>query len=303
MNLDFRDVNHKKQSFDKDIFYYVVPYGDAKMAGHKNPTVFKSVEDAPDVYKTREVLYLPSLSSETGPRKVIFNYREGYYHQWLELFASILNEIEKTDLAPTEWIGHIVIPENWTTPYEKETLEFFCDKVLEQFGVSIVSTYIGPMNWTNNELVAITNADVVYSVEDNVSTYQRLRKFIQNFSEISERVEGKTAYLLRKTNQRINDEYKIADFFRQNGIEVVSSEDFKSIKDQIEYFSKLSCLISPTGSGLVNMMYMQENSTVVELVTPIELENILYIEETDEALARPGHKVPTSTACCLRQSP
>jgi hypothetical protein len=282
MNLDFTDINHKKESFDKDIFYYAVPYGDGKMSGYKTPTVFKSVEDAPDVYRTREVLYLPSLSSETGPRKVIFNYRQGYYHQWLELFSSILNEIEKTDLAPTEWIGHIVTPENWTTPYEKETLEFFCDKILEQFGVSIVPTYTGPMEWRSRELVALTNADVVYNVEENVSTYQRLRKFIQNFPETSERVEGKIAYLLRKTNQRVNDEYKIADFFRESGVEVVSSEDFKSIKHQIEYFSKLSCLITPTGSGLVNMMYMKENTTVVELVTPLELEQIDYIEETDE---------------------
>lgn len=288
MDWSFGDINHKKQSFDEDIFYYIIPYGDGRMSGFDSPTVFKSPDDVPDHFRgeEREVIYLPSLSSPEGPRSVIFAYKLGYYHQWLELFSSILREVEKTTLNPTDWEAHIVTPVQWVDEYQRETLEFFCDKILERFGVSVIPTYVGGAEgWRSKDLIAITNADVIYEAQENVTTYQKLREFIQSFPETREIVKGKNAYLLRETNQRIENEEKVVEFFRGKGFEIISSEvDFKSFKDQISYFSSLDCLASPTGSGLINMMYMSDNSTVVELVTPLELTSIDYVEGTNEEI-------------------
>lgn len=64
---------------------------------------------------------------------------------------------------------------------------------------------------------------------------------------------------------RIYNESLVEDYMRSIGYEVVYSEDFSSFKDQVEYMSKVGVVVSPTGTGLINIAFMDPGSTVVEL--------------------------------------
>jgi len=87
----------------------------------------------------------------------------------------------------------------------------------------------------------------------------------------------KNVYLSRKDNRGIDDNNKIEKYFNDLGFEIVYSEDFKNFKEQINYFYNVKTLVSVTGSGLTNAIFMQKNTLIVELTTPLILD-ILSID-------------------------
>ena len=82
----------------------------------------------------------------------------------------------------------------------------------------------------------------------------------------------KNVYLSRKDNRGI-DNNKIEKYFNDLGFEIIYSEDFKSFKEQINYFYNVKTLASVSGAGLTNAMFMQENTLILEIMTPHTLNN------------------------------
>jgi hypothetical protein len=66
---------------------------------------------------------------------------------------------------------------------------------------------------------------------------------------------------------RMYNEEALEQFFFELGYDIVVPELFASMEDQIKYFSEVSVLVSTTSSGLANMIFMPEGSTVIELAT------------------------------------
>lgn len=66
---------------------------------------------------------------------------------------------------------------------------------------------------------------------------------------------------------RIDDEEKIEEFFRVCGFDIVYPENFKTFEDQVNFFYEVDTLISLSGAGLSNAVFMQNDCNIVELFT------------------------------------
>lgn len=72
-----------------------------------------------------------------------------------------------------------------------------------------------------------------------------------------------------KNDNRIDDHDKIEKIFYDLGFEIVYPEDFKSFQEQLNFFYSVKTLASLTSSGIVNAVFMQPGSTIIEVVTPL----------------------------------
>lgn len=83
-----------------------------------------------------------------------------------------------------------------------------------------------------------------------------------------------------RTQIRIDDEKALIDFFEGHSFEVVYPEDFTSVKEQIEFMRTVKVLVSLSGSGLTNQLFMKPGQTVIELTNavtnydPVSISNI-----------------------------
>jgi capsular polysaccharide biosynthesis protein len=145
-------------------------------------------------------------------------------------------------------------------------------------------------------LVEVSGLELQPLVSFNAQSMKRVRQFVRSLPEISGRSAHRKLYLSReKTNDssrvlpaellavrngeeyfppnylRISNEPKLVEFIESlnKGVEKIMPEEFTSFKDQIRTFSEADLIISVTSSSLFNMLFMRENSTVIELVTPL----------------------------------
>jgi hypothetical protein len=68
---------------------------------------------------------------------------------------------------------------------------------------------------------------------------------------------------------RIDNELEIENFFKSNGFEIVYPEDFKSLRDQVNYFYSAKTVASISGGGALNLIFMQEGGNAIEIVSPL----------------------------------
>ena len=66
---------------------------------------------------------------------------------------------------------------------------------------------------------------------------------------------------------RVDNEEKLENFFSSNGFEIVYPENFKTFEEQINFFNEVKTLISLSGAGLSNALFMQDNCNIIELFT------------------------------------
>ena len=83
-------------------------------------------------------------------------------------------------------------------------------------------------------------------------------------------------YEYYKDDSRMEDEYKLQEFFMGMGYEIFNyGITAETIEDQINYMTEVKTLVSLTSSGLTNMIFMQPGQTVVE----IQAEIVLHIHQ------------------------
>lgn len=70
-----------------------------------------------------------------------------------------------------------------------------------------------------------------------------------------------------KDDLRIDNEEKLEDLLSKNGFEIFYPEMFENIEDQIKYFDKAKIILSLSGSGLTNLLFMRNNTKIIELST------------------------------------
>lgn len=68
---------------------------------------------------------------------------------------------------------------------------------------------------------------------------------------------------------RMHEEERLEKYFASIGYKIVYAEDFKTFREQAEFFYSVKSLITPSGSGLSNSLYMQPGSNVLEITVPI----------------------------------
>lgn len=71
---------------------------------------------------------------------------------------------------------------------------------------------------------------------------------------------------VRSQQRYYKDEKELEDFFRSEGYEIVYAEDYGLI-DQIKLFSEAKTIASVSGAGLFNLLWGNENTKVIEIMT------------------------------------
>lgn len=80
--------------------------------------------------------------------------------------------------------------------------------------------------------------------------------------------ERNKLYVSRRRSKRpLENELDVESWFRTRGFQIVLAESL-SIENQIELFSAASVVVGPHGAGLVNLVFCEPGTKVLELVSP-----------------------------------
>lgn len=212
--------------------------------------------------------------------KVIISIQTSYFHLYHDSIGEFLTQYEKNPNALFLIdITHIAEIEN-LPPYIKMFFQFLNDnKVsykpinLSKFNkININKLYYRNLAVEsleiNNPSLKIRNYFSQYVKDKNSPANKKVFLSRKNFQgrDLSTLIKGRLPY---ENDNRIDDEQMLVDYFTKLGFEIVVPEDFDNFIDQINYFNKVSLLVSNTGSGFTNACFMREGGTLVELTTPL----------------------------------
>ena len=75
-----------------------------------------------------------------------------------------------------------------------------------------------------------------------------------------------------RMNTRIQNEIALHQYLEDNGFEIIYTEEFGSIFDQIKFMSEVKTLASVTSSGITNSLFMKPGSNILEFTTAFTIE-------------------------------
>lgn len=76
------------------------------------------------------------------------------------------------------------------------------------------------------------------------------------------------------SNSRMLNEDVLENFLVETfGFDAIDENKFETLSEQINYISNAKILISQSGAALANCIFMNENSTIVELFGPVNIQN------------------------------
>lgn len=75
--------------------------------------------------------------------------------------------------------------------------------------------------------------------------------------------------LNRFDDERCENEENLENYLKTYGYEIIYPEDFENMEKQIKFFSEVKKLICLTHSGISNMIWLPDNSSVIEISVPL----------------------------------
>lgn len=122
---------------------------------------------------------------------------------------------------------------------------------------------------SHKPVTSITKYTNSFIEKNNVAPFRKIylsRKIVNQEKDISYGSDD-IIQINRKLFDRIDNEEKLEKYFSENGFEIVYPENFKTFEDQILFFNEVQTVVSLSGAGLSNGIFMQQNSNIVELLT------------------------------------
>jgi hypothetical protein len=101
------------------------------------------------------------------------------------------------------------------------------------------------------------------------STVEPTKNVLVSRAEMGVRESYETEGLSHKSDERMDDHEALETYFADLGYEIVHSEKFSNFQQQLDYFYSVKTLVSLTGSGLTNAVFMQPGGIMFEIVTPL----------------------------------
>lgn len=201
-------------------------------------------------------------------KKVVIRIFPSFYHFYTEAFATLLFvysyhkdiEVLIVDLDETIDISKIL------DIHVLEKLNAF-KKARDMFFLFL--------NDNNIKYKTLDIKDINNSIIDNYFYCDTLWDDSRNqaalLSEMSSKYvkvsnNKKRAYI--KT-RRVKNEPALIKYFTNLGFDIIENNTFDNFIDQMNYYKNTELLVSATSAGLVNLCFMNDRSTVIELVTTI----------------------------------
>jgi capsular polysaccharide biosynthesis protein len=216
-------------------------------------------------------LYQPSISSQlqnnnnlnfiSDKNKIFVTLSSNYYHFHNDSVASLLNQYQKIENCM------IVIDISLFDNKTNYTFYTFFLKTLDDLKIEyvLINCNLDTIIHANNFYIMFAPPTGLMNSADIVFNFYK--RYINDLSKPSYR----KVYLDRKNNTRLLNNFQLQKYLSNNNFEIIFAEDFSDFKEQINYFYTVKTLISVTGSGLTNAMFMQENSNIIELSTPFSI--------------------------------
>ena len=184
---------------------------------------------------------------------------------------------------------------------DEKYLSFF-KKTLENKNVDFIFLQL-----TQETIIYANNFYIQYTSNETTNAGNNIYDFFSSWIKNKETKPFRKIYLSRSFiqkgdfskivlpgasfshDERIDDEKLLENYLKDNGFEIIVPETyFDTFEDQVNKFYEAKTIISLTGSGLINMVWMQPGCTVVELATSMVLplnfadeeNNIRHVEET-----------------------
>ena len=118
---------------------------------------------------------------------------------------------------------------------------------------------------------------LAYTGNYNDEVMREIRSFYFSHHKIQQTAPSKRIFITRKlaNRRRITNEAQVIKMVKKCGFEIVTLENL-SFPEQVRLMSQTAFLIGQHGAGLTNLMFMSENSFILELKTDEDSMNHCY---------------------------
>ena len=213
-------------------------------------------------------------------QKIFAVVETSFYHYFMDFLGSILTVISTIPITQRESVE--VCLDTFHINKEKLNDISYINFVFSLLDFLKIKYTIIPdesLGYINTNKFTICNGCGTTQAVKNV--YYYLKKYLRlGLQEPTKKVFISRNTARKNSGDRI-DEENIEQLFLDLGFEIVNPDNFKNIKEQIRFFDQVKILAGVSGSGLTNALFMQPNSTVIEIVTPLSLKRD-GLGETDE---------------------
>ena len=199
-----------------------------------------------------------------GKYLMVYNHFGVGYGHWL---ADILPRlfIIKEELTKYK----ILLPENYNT---------FHLRTLAPFGITSENLVFlkSEKSYKIPDLTIVDHVGGSCNTKDEI--LQALRTYYLNYYLGPELpVPFRKIYISRsrQKNRKVVNELEVESLMLKHGFEIMFPEDF-TFEKQVKYFAECKVMIGLTGSGLTNMLFMQESTAVVEFKMKDDYDNLHY---------------------------
>lgn len=187
--------------------------------------------------------------------------QRNYYHWTLEILPRI-RQLEAAGIKP----DYYCVPGRHR--YHRESLEYFGIPARKQI-------YIGKYaHLQAEELIVPSITQWVASTENADFLYQRMAKASWSKTQAADR---RRIYIARrrKNVRHVTNESALFSELQKLGFTRHFLEDY-SVREQIALFQQADFVLGPHGAGLVNLLYCNAGTKVVEIVPPIRPSALFY---------------------------
>jgi hypothetical protein len=87
------------------------------------------------------------------------------------------------------------------------------------------------------------------------------------------------------SDQRIDNEEQLIEYFNYLGFEIIYTEDFFCMEEQINFFSQVKTIVSVTTAGLANAIFMPTGGKVIELTVPLITHGVESIHNVYQGIS------------------
>lgn len=224
---------------------------------------------------------LRTLNLKSDSKKILASVHRSYYHFIVDFVAKLSYQL-KIDSDVEVILDAGIIPE--VLDSGDNGFQAAYHSVLE--GLENLNIRYRLVNFNDYDVIEINNFYTLEPFQPDINYSKSLSDFYSFYIKdknvkpyrkvfVSRRLVGNrptnslATWIPVGHDNRIDDFVKIEEYFRSLGFEIVTAESIRSFKDQVNLFYETSILVATSGSGLTNSIFMQENTTVVELFTPL----------------------------------
>jgi len=216
---------------------------------------------------------------DTNRKRIVVRFESAFFHIFFHVLGPILYEYKQDknievillhpskekDIFHNSGLFVINVLRKYGIPYSVVQTHSIYPPIVRNFYYYEETELCGEFIRCLDEMVegyrdlSISNDKKIY-----VSRQKKQNMMATQLHQMSQEEIDKLEF---KDDLRIDNEEYLENLLRANGFEICTPEMFNSIEDQIKYFDKAKIIVSLSGSGLTNLLFMRKNTTIIELST------------------------------------